>query len=764
MAKFLLCFIALQCGVFCVRAQSSLPLGDNPPAIEFNYFPNRVYAMVWRNWDLVDPARLAKTVGCKQADILSLAESMGLPEARPIPSEYRKRMYITIIRRNWHLLSYEQLLSLLNMSSGELAVCLREDDFLFIKLGSLKPNCLALSYTRPSPDELRQAAQIKRLARSFFQRSGYQNAVPRFEFVQELMSASDSAGQLQGTRVNNGEPRILYSYFGVFGDPLMDTTLDPYPEGLLAKLAAKGINGVWLHVVLNQIAPGDMGFPEFGAGYQTRLSTLKKIVERAKKYGIGVYLYMNEPRSMPSAFFKNRVDIAGVTEGDFTTMCTSTKKVTDWITHSLTYVFKEVPGLGGVFTISASENLTNCASHGQQLRCPVCSKYSYATIIANVNHAIEEGVHAGNPEAKVIVWDWGWKEEEAAAIIAKLPTSVWFMSVSEWEKPVERGGVRTDVGEYAMSVVGPGPRAKRHWDWARKAGLKTIAKVQVNNTWELSAIPWIPVANLVAEHAANLAQERLDGYFMSWSLGGYPSVNLDIARAFAHRPAADYTVLLDSIAALRYGKEAAPFIRQAWATFSKAFQEFPFSVQALYTSPLQYGPANLLFASPSGYHATMVGFPYDDLDQWDGPYSGETFAGQFDKLALGWKMGLDIFKRALPMVPAAHKKAVLQDWQFAEAAYVHFASVANQCHFIIERNLLKTTMGNKEKQLVQSRINAVLDEEIKLSSELFDLTTLNPMIGFEASNQYYYVPQDLVEKIINCEFVRKQIHKIAIEK
>ena len=33
------------------------------------------------------------------------------------------------------------------------------------------------------------------------------------------------------------------------------------------------------------------------------------------------------------------------------------------------------------------------------------------------------------------------------------------MSVSEWDKPIERGGIKTKVGEYSISAVGPGPRA-----------------------------------------------------------------------------------------------------------------------------------------------------------------------------------------------------------------------------------------------------------------------------------------------------------------
>ena len=41
----------------------------------------------------------------------------------------KTRGYITLIRRNWHLLPYEQLLELVEMTPEQLAFTLREDDF-----------------------------------------------------------------------------------------------------------------------------------------------------------------------------------------------------------------------------------------------------------------------------------------------------------------------------------------------------------------------------------------------------------------------------------------------------------------------------------------------------------------------------------------------------------------------------------------------------------------------------------------------------------
>ncbi len=145
------------------------------------------------------------------------------------------------------------------------------------------------------------------------------------------------------------------------------------------------------------------------------------------------------------------------------------------------------------------------------------------------------GVYRSSPEARFIAWDWGWPCS-AREVIERLPTSVWLMSVSEWSQPIERGGVRSAVGEYSVSVVGPGPRATQHWAWAKEAGIKTAAKVQLNTSWELASLPYLPVLDLVAQHCHNLTRTGVDGMMLTWSLGGYPSPNLQLAERFSRLP------------------------------------------------------------------------------------------------------------------------------------------------------------------------------------------------------------------------------------
>lgn len=743
-------------------ADALLPVGNAPQPIPFVHFPTPLHAFVWRNWPVVEVSRLARVLETTPENVRQLAESMGLPEQKPISEKDRDRIYITLLRRNWHLLPYDQILTLLDVSAEHLALSLREDDFLFSKLGSHKPKCERLVYSPPTGESQKRCAEIKQWVQEYFGEALTQTEEERFYFVRELSHTSDTALSRETEASRRFSPCYIYSYCALFGDPLMNPELDPYPDGLLQKLSSLGVDGIWMHTVLRQLAPSER-FPEFGKDCDIRLKNLNALVQRASRFGIGIYLYMNEPRAMTDDFFQNRESMRGVREGDYYTMCTSSPEVREWISDSLSYVFRQVPGLAGVFTISGSENLTHCASHYRQADCPRCSQRNPAEIVAEANAAVEKGVHRVNPDAKVLVWDWGWNDAWALDIISRLPPSVYLMSVSEWSKPIERGGVKTEVGEYSISVVGPGPRATRHWEAAKKAGLKTAAKLQINNTWELSSVPYLPVLDLIAEHCENLLTRDVDGLMLSWSLGGYPSPNLELVDAFRQTPPPSRIEALDKVARSWFGTEGAPLARQAWTTFSRAFQEFPYHGSVLYLAPMQYGPSNLLFPKPTGYAATMVGFPYDDVNGWRGPYPVDVFARQFARVAEEWKPGLDVLRKAVEKTAPEKRKDAEAQLRFAEAAYLHFATVSNQTRFcMLRQKLLDPTASLSiiARRDALSEMKDILLNEIEIARRLFTLSRQDSRIGFEASNHYYYLPADLMEKAIDCRFILDRIETL----
>ena len=115
--------------------------GDVKPAISPAPFPDRMSAFVWRNWTLVPHDLLARVVSAKESDLEELAMQMGLPAKVDVLPEWRTKGYITVLRRNWHLLPYDQLMTLLGKTREELRFSLIEDDFLWHKLGLVKPKC-----------------------------------------------------------------------------------------------------------------------------------------------------------------------------------------------------------------------------------------------------------------------------------------------------------------------------------------------------------------------------------------------------------------------------------------------------------------------------------------------------------------------------------------------------------------------------------------------------------------------------------------------
>jgi hypothetical protein len=436
--------------------------------------------------------------------------------------------------------------------------------------------------------------------------------------------------------------------------------------------------------------------------------------------------------------------------------------------------------LGGIFAITASENLTNCFAHGQPQHCPNCSKRQGWEVVTELLQTFSDGVHKANPSADVIAWDWGWglvnNGPDPEKTIANLPPGVQLLSVSEWGKPYTRGGVSLSVGEYSISVVGPGPRALKHWALARPNETLVLAKVQFNNTWEISAVPYIPVPPLVQRHIEGILDQGVTGLMLSWTLGGYPSPNLEVAREYYYHgdePSLQHgrwnplsssggegkgeeaASVLQRVATRRYGAAAAPQILAAWQRFSDAFEEFPYGVVPGYNIPTQHGPANLLRLKPTGYTASMILFPHDDIKRWLGPYPLQTAQAQFEKMAELWNTGLEPFRQALASVPPERAPLVRKDLGIAETCCIHFRSVANQIKFYQLRDQLAQD-PQKVSSIIQ-QMKQIARDEIQLSIRLYHIARQDSAIGFEASNHYYYRPLDLAEKVLNCEHLIRRL-------
>ena len=833
-----------------------------------SHFPSRLHQFVWRNWEIANVDRMAMTVHTTPERLLELGAAMGLPANQPLSDDQLRRLYITVIRQNWHLLPNDQIQALLGWDKEHFEFILKEDDFLSIKLGA-KPACERLVYRPPTEQEQRAAVHIREEVRSLFGDVWKESGEPLFQFVSDLsdprythlrepdsQAGSDeidfSSGwaveaaddqivevaaerlrrylrealgarlhgakdrgvirlALEGTtgesvrfrveaertqvrlvsptpegvlravywlqdqmearggpfiragtfeREETWDPRFVYPFFALSGDPLFESQVDPLPDAYLEKLARVGINGVWMHAPLRTLAPST-DFPEFGEGWETRLRNLNSLVERAARYGIRIYLYVNEPRAMKGAFFQRHPDVRGSSSRDTWAMCTSVPKVREWIAGSLEHVAREVPGIGGFFTISMSENHTNCFSHGGAWGtgapnagdCPRCPKRKSWDVVAELLNAMRDGVRRSNATAQILHWDWGWGDALATELIPRLSKDVFLLSISEWETPLDRG-FPTRVGEYSISVVGPGPRAGRNWEHAREAGLKAAAKVQFNNTWEIAAVPYIPVPQLILEHCENLSRRQLAALMASWTCGGYPSPNLAVAQAYYWTPRASQKEILLQVAATRCGAAGADRLVEAWSRYSRAFQEFPYGVH-MYLIPTHHGPANLLRLDEVEHRPGMLLFPHDAWRVWVGDYPPEIVQRQFTKMAALWAEGLPLLEGVLAQTPATRRKAVELDLAVARTCWRHFRSVANQVEFYRLRERLKES----GRGAVITRMQEIARDEMKLAREQFVTSRRHSVIAYEASCHYFYRPLDLAEKTLNANRVIAELDR-----
>ncbi|MEB2362085.1 MAG: hypothetical protein OZ929_12165 [Bryobacterales bacterium] len=853
-------FLYLGPGLRAIRRSAcAFATGESPEPIPEAHFPGRLYQFVWRNWELANVDRMAAVIRTTPETVLRLGSSMGLPKKRHLTDDQLARLYITLIRQNWHLLPESQIIELLGWDRQKFDFILKEDDFLDVKLGMAKPRCDELIYRTPSEREKAAAEEIRRTVREVFGQTIDRQGEDLFAFVRDLSETrylpardpqasagkdeidlsrgwgivaadsleaaglrfagwlqsamgaqvasgrgpknihlelgsgleggreafrievderevrilgNDEAGVLQGIyllqdRMEEREgpflrrgtlqhktvwnPRYLYSYFALYGDPLMDTERDPFPDAYLEKLARRGINGVWIQAVLNTLAPSKQ-FPEFGAGWETRLKNLDALARRAKRLGLRVYLYLNEPRAMPGAFFQKRPEMRGAPHGNLYAMCTSVPAVREWLADSLANVVRHAPDLGGIYCITMSENLTNCFSKGDAWGkkapvasdCPRCSQRKSWDVIAEVIVTMRNGVRRHSGTADVIAWDWGWGDELTDNLLPLLPKDVRLLS--------EPG-----VGEFVLSVVDPGPRSLRNWERARTTGLTTMAKVQFNNTWEISAVPYIPVMHLVLDHCENFAKAGVSGIVASWTCGGYASPNLAVAKPYYFEPRPSKDEVLNRAAVQRYGKRAASIVVQAWKQFSDAFVKYPYrigDVSLTYIVPTQHGPANPLRIRPTGYRAAMILFPYDDYKGWCGRHSPEAVQKGFAVMAALWKEGLATFRRVVPVVPAHKKRFAELDLAIAETCYYHFQSTANQLEFCI----LREKIGDRA---ARARMRRIAEEEIELARRQFPIARDQSVIAYEASNHYFYTPLDLVEKVLNCSHVIRELDRQA---
>lgn len=699
-----------------------LPVKDSLE-LKLPHFPTRFHAAIFRLWETVDAGQIAKGLGVSEDAVYEAAEAMGLPEQK-YTELWKKQGYLTTIRNLWHILPYDQLLGVLGWTEERLAVALKEDDFLWVKVGKFKPKCDPVKPEVLNDAQKVQLAEIKATMTNIFSRM-FEGEKP-FDFF------TDKADAPANPDLDQNEIRMIFSYCGLYQNVLDEDLSISYPEELLAKYQSVGVNAIWLHVALYQVVP--FTFDEsYSTGWQSRQQKLRELVERCRKYGIKVFLYLNEPRCMPMSFFEKFPELYGRTDGQHGSLCTSTPEVQEYLRGAITTLCESVPDIAGFFCIVFSENMTHCKSI-PEYTCERCKDLSPGRLAADVIKIISDASRKVNPKIKTMVHMWAAESfvgsENMFEYLDMIPEEVIILTVSENRKKYCIGGIEGVVADYTMSIPGPSERTLELCEHAKKNGHEMCLKVQINNTWECSTVAYLPVFDLIREHMTNIKNAKVEHLLLNWSLGGYPSVSLKIAMECLKDPSEEkYVKVLEE----EFG-EYASVVKSAASKFSEAFREFPFHLSTAYFGPQNAGPSNLLHMEPTGYEATMTGFAYDDLKTWGSIYPEDIFINQLRLLSEKWKIGLD----ELESMP---------DCEFKDCAtigYLLFYSSYLQSLYISKRN-----NGVQDKSIVE--------EEKKLAKIAYEIMLRDNTVGYEPANHYYFNKGLIIEKYLNCDYILKQL-------
>lgn len=695
-------------------------------------FPTKWQAVLYRTIGMLPLERVANLLHTDIETLKLEAARLGI-DGIELNEKFEKQGYQTIIRSLWYLIPTEQMTELLQISEEELFFILRDEDFFIVKLGYKKPVCAPVYYSPLTDDEIKETERAREIITSV-DLSGEE---ARFSFPKKTLETKQ-----RPNTVLSGGTRFIHGYLTPCGDAFLVDSEEYLSDALLEEYKRQGVNGIWMHGLLAALSPYPF-IPERSEGYKERRKILNNLIERCAKYGIKVYVYFNEPRCLPHDVAPKFPQLLGHNHPRGMALCTMVKEVRDYLYDAFLDLLSECP-IGGIMTITMSENPTHCRSKDLDTNCKRCKNIPFERLASDVNNIIKRAIDDSGRDTELIanLWSWssarGWTEEQILEGISLMDKGISVLMNSEFDMPIVKGGIHNQIVDYSISNPGPSPISRSALLHAAKEGHKTYAKIQANNSWECSSVPYLPVFDLVKEHLDNLSEIGVENYMLSWTLGGYPSPTLNYIANYKN-------MSLDEWYDSYYG-DYASVVKRGVRVISDSFREYPFSVDHMYFSPQNLGPYNMWSPEPDEKPSTMVCFAYDDFEKWTVKYPYEVFVSQSELMLCGWRRGIDILKEA------EGKSADVDDLiRYAEVAYIH-----------LHADLIHTKYAymKRDAKKYKSELIMLAKESAEDAKKLSLLAKEDATIGYEASNHYFYTPHLLREKLLNSEKFIKEIEKL----
>ena len=112
---------------------------------------------------------------------------------------------------------------------------------------------------------------------------------------------------------------------------------------------------------------------------------------------------------------------------------------------------------------------------------------------------------------------------------------------------------------------------------------------------------------------------------------------------------------------------------------------------------------------------------------------------QMEKVRDGFALGCAQFAEAIAAMPPEKRAFAEKELAMFKAETLHFRSCVDLAGFVMARD-----KGDVAEMARLAR------RELEAAKALMPLVRADSRFGYESSNHYFYVPQDLREKVLTC--------------
>lgn len=586
-------------------------------------------------------------------------------------------------------------------------------------------------------------------------------------YLEDLMNLKQAPilNRLHETHSPRLTPRITCAPF--YANTELDDADNPYTDEMLSRISHQGFNAIWIWGKIHDLGRSAI-YPELGRESEIKLNRLNAIVQRAKKYGIDVYLYLSKD-PLPAEFFDNHPNVRGnprtlTWQGKGFLMCTSEPEAQLYLEQATGSIFNTSHDLKGIIFIIGNEGF-NHDYMGPQTLCPRCANRTAVDVVSELIAIVDRGAKRAKPEADVVVWPYSidrWQQGDPAdlKLIERLPKDITFLANFETHDLVERDGIASSVYDYSISNLGPSGRFLKQAEALGKRGIRMWAKTEFNTSQEFIQTPCIPVPQRWAERFRRIeAIPQVSGAFMNWQHYGFmPSTCSEIAKWSTWTPQPEIKDLLRKIARRDFGDGTEEKAAAAWQHFSDAIAFYPFSELTSRRGPIQKGPAHPLYFDPEyrPLHSFARNFS-NDL-QWTQPFGPEITAKYLGLMEKEWAKGVGLLEEMAGLAQAKKKPNAIREVGVAKTILSCIRTSLNVIEFDQLRYQLMVAQDRNQKEKILRQMAEVAQREIENAEQALPYVKADSRLGYANSGKGeqmgvgrggIFTPQSIEKKIVS---------------